>query len=323
MTQILLLADLTNGAATKITTELLTVARTMGEPAVVVFGPIGSYDAIADTLSAYGAVTAYVAEGGDITDHGVAPKTEILTLLVNEIAPDAVLLPSSLDGREIAGRLAIRLGSGVIIDAIGVAREGGSIVATQSVFGGSTVVHSRVTNGIPVITLRVGAVTAEAAPTDTKRVDVPVATSAAATAVTVVERRATEPSARPELTEARVVISGGRGTAGDFSLVESLADVLGAAVGASRAAIDAGWYPHSFQVGQTGKTVSPQLYIAVGISGAIQHRAGMQTAKTIVVINKDAQAPLFEIADYGIVGDFAPVLSQAINELKERRQARG
>jgi electron transfer flavoprotein alpha subunit len=321
MAQILLLADVTNGAATKITTELLTVARTMGEPAVVVLGPVGSYDAIADTLSAYGAVAAYVAEGRDVTDHGVAPKTEILTLLVNELAPDAVLLPSSLDGREIAGRLAVRLGSGVITDAIGVAREGGSIVATQSVFGGSTVVHSRVTKGIPVITLRVGAVTAQAAPADMNRVDVPLALSPAATAVTIVERRAAEPSARPELTEARIVIAGGRGTGGDFSLVEALADVLGAGVGASRAAIDAGWYPHSFQVGQTGKTVSPQLYIAVGISGAIQHRAGMQTARTIVVINKDPQAPLFEIADYGIVGDFAPVLSQVIDELNERKES--
>jgi electron transfer flavoprotein alpha subunit len=321
MTQILLLADLTNGAATKITTELLTVARTLGDPTVVVVGPVGSYDAIADTLAAYGAVNAYVAEGKGITDHGVAPKTEILALLVDELAPEAVLLPSSLDGREIAGRLAVRLGSGVIIDAIGIARDGDDIVATQSVFGGSTVVHSRVARGIPVITLRVGTVDAEAAPADTKRVDVPLAMSVSATAVTVIERRAAEPSARPELTEARTVVSGGRGTAGDFSLVESLADVLGAAVGASRAAIDAGWYPHSFQVGQTGKTVSPQLYIAVGISGAIQHRAGMQTAKTIVVINKDPQAPLFEIADYGIVGDLVPVLSQAIDELKAHRQS--
>lgn len=320
MAQILVLVDVQGGVVTKATTELLTLARTLGEPAAVVLGPTGGYDAIADTLAEFGAVSAQVAEGPEVADHGAAPKAEILAQLVAEAAPAAVLISSTVEGKEIAGRLAVRLGSGLITDAVEVvATDGGGLQATQVVFGGSTIVHSRVVGGVPVITVRGGAVTAEPAAAATKRVDVVPALSPAAAAVTVVERRAAAPSVRPELSEASIVVSGGRGTDGDFGLVEALADVLGAAVGASRAATDAGWYPHSYQVGQTGKTVSPQLYIAVGISGAIQHRAGMQTAKTIVVINKDAEAPLFELADFGIVGDLVPILIQATDELSKRK----
>jgi electron transfer flavoprotein alpha subunit len=319
MAQILVLVDVVDGVATKVTTELLTVARALGEPAAVVLGPAGSYDAVAARLAEFGAVTAYVAEGADVADHGAAPKAEILGQLVAEHAPAAVLVASTVEGKEIAGRLAVRIGSGVITDAVEVSSDGSGVVATQSVFGGSTVVRSTVAVGTPIITVRVGAVTAEPSQATTNRVDVPIALTAAAAAVSVVERRAAERSARPELVEASIVVSGGRGTNGDFTLIEELADVLGAAVGASRAATDAGWYPHSFQVGQTGKTVSPQLYIAAGISGAIQHRAGMQTARTIVVINKDPDAPLFEIADYGVVGDLAPILTQAIEDLKKRK----
>jgi electron transfer flavoprotein alpha subunit len=317
--QILVLVDIHDGVVTKATTELLTLARSLGEPAAVVLGPTGGYDAVADALAAFGAGTAHVAEGAQIADHGAAPKAEILAELVGQAAPTAVLISSTVEGKEIAGRLAVRLGSGLITDATEVAADADGLLATQVVFGGSTVVHSRVVTGVPIITVRGGAVTAEPAAAAITRVDLPVALSPAATAVTVVERRAAEPSARPDLSEASIVVSGGRGTGGDFGLIEALADVLGAAVGASRAATDAGWYPHSHQVGQTGKTVSPQLYIAVGISGAIQHRAGMQTAKTIVVINKDPEAPLFALADFGIVGDLVPVITRAIDELKERK----
>jgi electron transfer flavoprotein alpha subunit len=317
--QILVLVDANDGVVTKATTELLTLARSLGEPAAVVLGPTDGYDAIADTLAAFGAATAHVAEGAQVADHGAAPKAEILAQLIADAAPAAVLISSTVEGKEIAGRVAVRTGSGLITDATDVTSDADGLLATQVVFGGSTIVHSRVVTGTPIITVRGGAITAEPAAAATKRVDLQVALSPTASAVTLVERRVAAPSARPDLSEASIVVSGGRGTGGDFGPIEALADVLGAAVGASRAATDAGWYPHSHQVGQTGKTVSPQLYIAVGISGAIQHRAGMQTAKTIVVINKDAEAPLFELADFGIVGDLVPILTQATEELAKRK----
>jgi electron transfer flavoprotein alpha subunit len=319
MAVLLVLVDVVDGVATKGATELLTLARSLGEPAAVVLGPTGTYDAVEQTLNDFGATTAYVAEGPAVADHGAAPKAEVLAALTAQHSPAAVLLPSTIEGKEVAGRLAVRLGSGLITDAVELRADGGTILSSQSVFGGSTLVRSAVVKGIPVITVRVGATTAEPSPGQTVRVDVPLELSPAASSVRVVERREAKRSARPELSEASIVVSGGRGTGGDFGPVEQLADVLGAAVGASRAATDAGWYPHSFQVGQTGKTVSPQLYVACGISGAIQHRAGMQTSKTIVAINKDREAPIFELADYGVVGDLFSVLPQAVEDLRARK----
>ena len=182
-------------------------------------------------------------------------------------------------------------------------------------------VKSRVSRGTPVITLRPNSVDAEPAPGAAEEQAVEVAVSDAAKGARIVERVSEQSSTRPELTEASIVVSGGRGLGGgeNFAIVEKLADTLGAAVGASRAATDAGWYPHTSQVGQTGVTVSPQLYIAVGISGAIQHRAGMQTSKTIVAINKDPEAPIFEIADYGVVGDLFNVVPQLTEEIAKRK----
>jgi electron transfer flavoprotein alpha subunit len=229
---------------------------------------------------------------------------------------DVVLVASHAFGKEVAARVSIALESGIITDAVDVAADK---VATQLVFGGSTTVHSTVVHGTAVITLRPNSVEADLSPASATSESVSVTISDAAKKSSISSSQPPVKGGRPELTEASVVVSGGRGTNGDFAAVESFADTLGAAVGASRAATDAGWYPHSHQVGQTGKTVSPQLYVACGISGAIQHRAGMQTSKTIVVVNKDPEAPLFEICDFGVVGDLFAVLPQATTAVSAQK----
>jgi electron transfer flavoprotein alpha subunit len=248
----------------------------------------------------------------------VAPKAEVLAQLVGSVSPAAVVIPSSPEGKEIAARLAIKIGSGFLTDVTEIAADG---TATQVAFAGATIVHSQVTVGTPVYTLRGNSVTPEPAPAAAAEETVQVTISDAARATRVVDRVVEQKSSRPELTEASIVVSGGRGVASaeNFSIIEGLADSLGAAVGASRAAVDSGFYPHSFQVGQTGKTVSPQLYIAVGISGAIQHRAGMQTSKTIVAVNKDPEAPIFELADFGVVGDLNTVVPAATEQITARK----
>jgi len=318
MGEVLVLVDQVDGAVRKVTTELLTLARRLGTPAAVWAGP-GYSDGAAATLAEFGAATVYVADGAAFADHPVAPKAELLAQLVAEKAPTAVLIASSAEGKEVAGRLAVKAASGVITDAVDISTD---LVATQSVFGGSTVVHSQVTAGTPIFTVRGNSVAPEAAPAAATRADVSVALSDAATKAKVTGRTVAVKGGRPDLTEAAIVVSGGRGVGGPegFSVIEGLADVLGAAVGASRAATDAGWYPHQFQVGQTGKTVSPQLYVANGISGAIQHHAGMQTSKTIVVVNKDPEAPIFELADFGVVGDLFTVVPQLTAEIAKRAQ---
>ncbi len=317
MTEILVLAEHSGESVKKVTCELLTLARRFGEPSVVWAGP--GADAGRERLAEFGAETVYVAAGEEFDDYVVAPKAELLATLVADKSPAAVLVASTAEGREVAARLAVKTGSGLITDAVDVA-EG--LIAEQSIFGGAIIVQSRVRAGTPIVAVRPNAVAPESAPGAARVENVSVGVSDAAKGARVTERVEQERSERPELTEASIVVSGGRGvgSAENFALIEKLADSLGAAVGASRAATDAGWYPHQFQVGQTGKTVSPQLYLAVGISGAIQHRAGMQTSKTIMVINKDAEAPIFELADFGIVGDLFQVVPQLTEEIQKRTQ---
>ena len=318
MAEVLVLIEHAGGAVKKVSLELLTAARALGEPAAVVCGAPGTAGPLAGPLAEYGATKVYVAESADLDSYLVAPKAEVLAALVADVAPAAVLVAATGEAREIAARVALRTGSGLITDAVGLAADG---TATQNVFGGTTVVKSKVSRGTPVIAMRPNSVTAEPSPVAAEQQPVPVSISEAARGARVIERVTEQKSSRPELTEASVVVSGGRGLGGaeHFDIIEKLADTLGAAVGASRAATDAGWYPHTSQVGQTGVTVSPQLYIAAGISGAIQHRAGMQTSKTIVAINKDPEAPIFEIADFGVVGDLFNVVPQLTDEVAKRQ----
>ena len=318
MAEILVLVDHVDGEVKKVTLELLTLANRLGEAAAVWVGP--GYENAKDRLGEYGAGKVYVAADEELTSYVVAPKAALLAQLVSEGSPGAVLVAATADGKEIAGRLAVKTGSGVLTDVVDVSD---GLVAEHSIFGGGIIAHAKVRTGTPIIAVRPNSVAPEASEASTPPAEeqVSVALSDADKGAKIVEKVVQEKGERPDLTEAAIVVSGGRGVGGaeNFSIIEGLADSLGAAVGASRAATDAGWYPHSFQVGQTGKTVSPQLYIAVGISGAIQHRAGMQTSKTIVAINKDPEAPIFELVDYGIVGDLFQVAPQLTEEIAKRR----
>jgi len=316
MAEVLVLVEHVGPDVKKVTAELLTVAARLGTPAAVWTG--AGAEAGRERLAEFGAARVYVAESADLADYVVAPAAELLAQLVASASPAAVLIAGSAAGKEIAGRLAVKTGSGVLTDAVDV---DSSAVVSQANFGGSVNVHARVKSGLPIITVRPNAVTPQAAAGAAEVVPVAFTASDAAKTARVVSREEAAKSARPDLTEAQIVVSGGRGTgsAEGFKIIEELADSLGAAVGASRAVTDAGWYPHAFQVGQTGKTVSPQLYTAVGISGAIQHRAGMQTSKTIIAINKDPEAPIFEIADFGVVGDLFKVVPQLIEEIGKRK----
>jgi electron transfer flavoprotein alpha subunit len=310
MAEVLVLVDHVEGEIKKATYELLTAARALGEPSAVVVGPAVP----TKELAAHGAEKVYVAETD--RDDFLTPQVDVLAALIEAKSPAAVLIAVSADGKEIAGRLALRTGSAWLNDVVDVSPDG----ATHSVFGGAWVVEAKSATDHPVITVRPGSFEVEDTAGAGAEETVEVA-AASRRGATVSSREPIAGGDRPELTEASVVVSGGRGvgSAEDFSVVEGLADALGAAVGASRAAVDSGYYPHQFQVGQTGKTVSPQLYIALGISGAIQHRAGMQTSKTIVAVNKDAEAPIFEIADFGVVGDLfkvAPQLREAVAKRK-------
>jgi electron transfer flavoprotein alpha subunit len=317
MAEVLVLVEHAEGALKKVSTELITAARILGEPSAVVVGTEGTAAGLTDGLKAAGAAKIYVAESGEAASFLVTPTVDVLAALTESAAPAAVVIAATAEGKEVAGRLAARLGSGLLVDVVEI-KEGG--IGVHSIFGGAFTVDAQATGELPVITVRPGAV--EAAPADGAGEVVAVEVPAQAeNATKITSREPVVAGDRPELTEASVVVAGGRGVGSEenFKVVEELADSLGAAVGASRAAVDSGYYGGQFQVGQTGKTVSPQLYIALGISGAIQHRAGMQTSKTIIAVNKDEEAPIFEIADLGIVGDLFKVTPQLTEAVKARK----
>ena len=315
MAEILVLVEHQGETVKKVTFEMLTAARAFGEPSAVWAGE--GAEAARDRLAEFGAAKVYVAADSDLTDYVVAPQAELVASLIAEHSPAAVLVAGSPTGREVAGRVAIKTGSGILTD---VTALGDGLQGEQSIFGGAITVQAKITKGTPLVVIRPNAISAQPSPGAAEIVPVEITVSDAAKGAKITERVEQERGARPELTEASIVVSGGRGmgNAENFGIIEKLADSLGAAVGASRAAVDAGWYPHAFQVGQTGKTVSPQLYIAAGISGAIQHRAGMQTSKTIIAVNKDPEAPIFELADFGVVGDLFNVVPQLTEEVTKR-----
>jgi electron transfer flavoprotein alpha subunit len=316
MSRTFILADFYAEASTKTTAELATAAARIGDVTAVVLSPVGKGAAMAATVNVGPIASVIVVESADFATHGVPAMADALAQLAATHSPTAVLIASHAMGKEIAGRLAVATNSGIITDAVDVAADRS---CTQLVFGGSTTVHSAVNTATAIITVRPNSVEPSTAAATPAVENAAITIAEHAKGATITSSQPPVKGGRPELTEANIVVSGGRGTDGNFAPVEAFADELGAAVGASRAATDAGWYPHSHQVGQTGKTVSPQLYVACGISGAIQHRAGMQTSKTIVVVNKDPEAPLFEIADFGVIGDLFAVLPQATQGVHSRK----
>lgn len=321
MPNILALIEVSNvGEIRSTAPSLLAAAARLGTAVAVVAATPGAGNALVDELGALGAAQVYIAESDQVDVLLVTPQLEALVAAHEALEPAGILIANTVEGRDVAARLAVRIHGGLVIDAVDLRSDVGKIVATHSVFGGAYTVESTVEGGPAIVTVRPGAIQERASAATPTTTTGPVAVDEGASAVIDVVIDAARSESRPELRAAATVVSGGRGLGSKekFELVERLADTLGAAVGASRAAVDAGYVSQTSQVGQTGITVSPQLYIALGISGAIQHRAGMQTAKTIVAINKDADAPIFEIADYGIVGDVFTVVPQLIEAIEAR-----
>ena len=314
-------AETVDGAPRPVVLEMLTRARSLGEVEAVALGPGASKAAPA--LAQHGAKKVYVQEDAAFRDVLAVPAVELLAALIARHQPELVLFGSTYEGRDVASRLSARLGTALIANATDLERKDASFAVVSPVFGGSLLVTTLARAKPPTLVLvRPKAFTADpggGAQPQVETLTDPVDTARPAARVI---RREKEQAAGPRLEDAAVIVSGGRGLGSpdNFAMLEELAAELGAAVGASRAVVDAGWKPYAMQIGQTGKTVKPTVYIAVGISGAMQHTVGMKGARTIIAINKDPQAPIFKLADLGIVGDVHKVVPQLIEEVRARKR---
>ncbi len=314
MSTVLVVLDHLDGAVTKPSLETLTAARQYGAPVAVALG--AGAEGAAAAAGEYGAARLVTVTDAELDQSLVAPRVDAVAQIAAEVDAALVLLPAGITAAEVAGRLAVRLDAALITDAVAIGGSLGAVTTSQSVFAGNWTTESEVT-GTAVVTLKANSVPAEPDPVTAEVTAATISYAGGSALARITASEAKRETGRPDLGGARIVVSGGRGTDGNFAEVEALADALGAAVGASRAAVDAGWYPHAYQVGQTGKTVSPQLYVAAGISGAIQHRAGMQTSKEVLVVNTDPEAPIFALADLGVVGDLHTVLPAVTEQVKQ------
>jgi electron transfer flavoprotein alpha subunit len=306
------------GTPKKVMAEVIGEAARLGGPVEAVWLAEKATDEGLGQLGAWGASKVWLVENPALATYQGEVWAPILAELIARESPKAVFGPVTARQRELMARLAARLGVGVAADSVGFAMDGDALVATRPVYAGKLL--AKVTWAKPpwVATLRPNVFKpADAQPGRTAAVERPAIT-VPAPKMTLAERREEVSTGLPELAEAEIVLSGGRGMKGPehYVILEDMARVIGAAVGASRAAVDAGWRPHRFQIGQTGRTISPKLYLGFGVSGAIQHLAGMRTSKVIVAVNKDPEAPIFKIADYGIVADLFEVVPQLTQEFK-------
>ncbi len=311
---LVLLDHADSGALRPSAPELITLARSLGDAEGVWVGsaPV--------PLEALSGLTRVHRVAVPYDEHLASAIDEALSAVIDATGASVVLLASTFDNKDVAARLGVGRGAGVVTDVDAVALEGGRVVAAKTVLAGTWTTRVEVVAPLAVVLVKTGSVPADEPTGGTPEVVEHTAGATHATGlVEVVERTERAGTGRPDLASAQVVIVGGRGTEGDFGPVEELADVLGAAIGATRVATDEGWIGRDAQVGQTGVTVSPRLYIGAGVSGAVHHRGGMQSAGTIVAVDIDPDAPIFEIADFGVVGDLFEVLPQATAELRRLR----
>ena len=307
-----------DGTLSKLSTEVATLARGLAETAKapahgVVIAP--SPDAASKELAAY--LETVLAGSGVSADQSIAPVAAALSSIVDRY--DVIMLPASPDGRDIAGTLSALTGLGVLANATAASWSADGPVVEMSAFGGRLITESAFTNGRGIITVRPNSVTAEPRASAGAVTPLDAASTPELSAVLVVDR-VDEASAVVSIDDARIIVAGGRGVGGPegFKLIGDLAEALGGAVGATRAAVDSGWIPYGQQIGQTGKIVKPQLYLALGISGAIQHKVGMQTSETIIAINRDPDSPIADFADLFVVGDLFEVGPALLTELRSR-----